>query len=65
MPRAELDDAVERTVAALLAVHPDATAETKALLLGASGRTQDEQQRAEREAQYRRLRSIAGLDGEA
>ena len=42
----------------------DAAAETKALLLGAASRTQDEQQLAEREAQYRRLRPLAGLDAE-
>ena len=33
VPSAELDDAVDRTVAALLAVNRDAAAETKALLL--------------------------------
>ena len=57
-----LDDVVDRTVAALLAVHRDAATETKALLLAAAGRTQDEQERAEREAQYRRLRALVGLD---
>jgi enoyl-CoA hydratase/carnithine racemase len=56
-----LDDTVERTVAAILAVNRDAAAETKALLLAASGRTQDDQERAEREAQYRRLRALVGL----
>jgi enoyl-CoA hydratase/carnithine racemase len=64
VPAAELDAAVDRTVAALLAVNRDAAAETKALLLGAASRTQDEQQLAEREAQYRRLRSLVGLDAE-
>lgn len=64
VPAGELDTAVERTVAALLAVDRDAAAETKALLLAASRRTQDEQQRAEREAQYRRLRALARLDAE-
>jgi enoyl-CoA hydratase/carnithine racemase len=59
---AELDAAVERTVAAVLAVNRDASIETKALLLGASGRSQAEQQAAERDAQYRRLRALAGLD---
>lgn len=61
----ELDAAVEATVTALLAVDRDAAAETKALLQRAGARTQAEQQAAEREAQYRRLRSLAGLDGEA
>ena len=58
----ELDAAVERTVAALLAVDRNAAAETKALLLGAGGRSHAEQQEAEREAQYRRLRALAGLE---
>ncbi len=64
VPVAELDAAVERLVQAVLAVDRDAVAETKALLLGASGRTQDEQERAERAAQYRRLRVLAGLFAE-
>jgi hypothetical protein len=59
-----LDDAVKRTVDAILAVDREASAETKALLLAAHARGQDEQQAAEREAQYRRLRTIAGLDQE-
>lgn len=46
---------------ALLAAPRDATIETKALLLGASGRTYDEQRAAERAAQARRLRDLAGL----
>jgi enoyl-CoA hydratase/carnithine racemase len=62
VPAAELDDAVEQTVAALLAVHRDAATETKALLLHAATHSQDEQERAEREAQYRRLRALAGYD---
>lgn len=57
-----LDAAVDRTVDAIFAVHRDAAAETKALLLGAAGRTQAEQQAAERDAQYRRLRALAGLE---
>ncbi len=64
VPAGELDAAVDHTVAALIAVNRDAAAETKALLLGAATRTQDEQQLAEREAQYRRLRSLVGLDAE-
>jgi enoyl-CoA hydratase/carnithine racemase len=60
VPRAELDAAVERTVAAILAVDRDAVTETKALLRAAAGRTQPEQERAEREAQYRRLRAMVG-----
>nr|WP_268766585.1 enoyl-CoA hydratase/isomerase family protein [Jatrophihabitans endophyticus] len=64
VPVAELDAAVEQTVTALLAIGRDASAETKALLRAAASRTQDEQQAAEREAQYRRLRALAGLLGE-
>ncbi|MDT4951564.1 MAG: hypothetical protein QOJ37_4159, partial [Pseudonocardiales bacterium] len=65
VPLDQLATAVDDTVAALLAVDRDAAAETKALLLGAAIRSQDEQQAAEREAQYRRLRTLAGLDAEA
>jgi enoyl-CoA hydratase/carnithine racemase len=65
VPGAELDAAVDSTVAALLSVHREAAAETKGLLLGAARRTQDEQEVAEREAQYRRLRALAGLDAES
>jgi enoyl-CoA hydratase/carnithine racemase len=57
-----LDTAVAETVAALLAVHRDAAAETKALLLAAAGRTQADQEAAERDAQYRRLRELTGAD---
>jgi enoyl-CoA hydratase/carnithine racemase len=64
VPNDELDAAVEETVSALLAIDRGASAETKALLQRAGTRTQDEQQAAEREAQYRRLRAIAGLDAE-
>jgi enoyl-CoA hydratase/carnithine racemase len=59
-----LDAAVEQTVNALLAIDRDAAAETKALLQRAHGRSQAEQQAAEREAQYRRLRAMAGLEAE-
>jgi enoyl-CoA hydratase/carnithine racemase len=61
VPNDELDAAVDETVSALLAVDRDAAAETKALLQRAVTSTQDEQQAAEREAQYRRLRALAGL----
>jgi enoyl-CoA hydratase/carnithine racemase len=65
VPAEGLDAAVDRLVTALLAVNRDAAAETKALLLAASRRTQDEQQAAERAAQYRRLRALTGLDAES
>ncbi|MFJ7207223.1 enoyl-CoA hydratase/isomerase family protein [Streptomyces sp. NPDC098789] len=61
VPGAELDAAVQDLVAALLAPPRDAVIETKALLRGASGRTYDDQRVAERAAQSRRLRDLAGL----
>jgi enoyl-CoA hydratase/carnithine racemase len=64
VPNDELAAAVEETVSALLAVDRGAAAETKALLQRAATSTQDEQQAAEREAQYRRLRELAGLESE-
>ena len=64
VPAGSLDAAVDETVAALLAVDRDAAAETKALLLAAARNTQAEQEAAEREAQYRRLRALIGLERE-
>ncbi|GAB2466514.1 enoyl-CoA hydratase/isomerase family protein [Jatrophihabitans fulvus] len=64
VPADRLDETVTATVTALLAIDRDAAAETKALLRGAVTRTQDEQQAAERDAQYRRLRTLVGLDAE-
>ncbi|MET3985876.1 enoyl-CoA hydratase/isomerase family protein [Streptomyces sp. PvR034] len=61
VPGAELDAAVQDLVAALVAPPRDAVIETKALLRGASGRTYDDQRSAERAAQARRLRDLAGL----
>ena len=61
VPGAELDGAVQDLAAALLAAPRDAVIETKALLRGAQGRTYDEQRGAERAAQARRLRDLAGL----
>jgi enoyl-CoA hydratase/carnithine racemase len=60
VPRDSLDESVQQTVQALLAVNAGASAATKELLQHAAGRTQDEQQAAERDAQYLRLRSLAG-----
>ena len=59
VPRADLDAAVADLVAALLTPPAEAVTETKALLLGAAGRTRDEQEAAERAAQLRRLRALA------
>ncbi|WP_256105351.1 enoyl-CoA hydratase/isomerase family protein [Streptomyces sp. ODS05-4] len=61
VPADELDGAVEDLAAALLAAPRDAVVETKALLRGAGDRTYEEQRAAERAAQARRLRDLAGL----
>ncbi|MFE9206907.1 enoyl-CoA hydratase/isomerase family protein [Micromonospora sp. NPDC007230] len=60
VPTAELDATVRDLAAGLLANNRDAIVEIKALLAGAVGRSHAEQQRAEREAQTRRLRDLAG-----
>jgi enoyl-CoA hydratase/carnithine racemase len=62
VPAAELDAAAADLTAALLAPPRDAVVELKALLLAAAGRTPADQERAEREAQVRRLRDLAALD---
>jgi enoyl-CoA hydratase/carnithine racemase len=62
VPLDELDAAVDATVTAILAIDRDAATETKALLQAALGHTQTEQQLAETQAQYRRLRALSGLD---
>jgi enoyl-CoA hydratase/carnithine racemase len=59
---AELAAAAERWVTQLLALPRTAVTEIKALLLAAADRSQAEQERAEREAQYRQLRELCGLD---
>lgn len=61
VPRADLDTAVGDLVAAVLAADRCAGSEIKALLAGAGARSYPEQDRAEREAQTRRLRDLAGL----
>lgn len=61
VPLAELPAATADLTAALLAAPRDAVVETKALLRGALGRTYEEQRVAERAAQARRLRDLAGL----
>ncbi len=60
VPTADLDGAVRDLTAGLLANNRDAVVEIKALLAGAAGRSHAEQQRAEREAQVRRVRDLAG-----
>ncbi|MBB5873080.1 enoyl-CoA hydratase/carnithine racemase [Allocatelliglobosispora scoriae] len=61
VPAEELDAAARDLAAALLAGPRNAVIEIKALLLGASGRTYAEQELAERQAQVRRIRDLAGL----
>ncbi|MEU7045144.1 enoyl-CoA hydratase/isomerase family protein [Streptomyces varsoviensis] len=61
VPAADLDAAVADLAAALLAAPRDAVIETKALLRDAAGRPYDTQRAAERAAQGRRLRDLAGL----
>ncbi|WP_413810253.1 enoyl-CoA hydratase/isomerase family protein [Streptomyces sp. OE57] len=61
VPAAELDGAVQDLAGALLAAPRDAVVETKALLRGAVDRGYEEQRAAERAAQARRLRDLAGL----
>ncbi|GAA2097100.1 enoyl-CoA hydratase/isomerase family protein [Kitasatospora saccharophila] len=61
VPAGDLDDAAADLAAALLAAPRSAVIETKALLRGATDRDYDRQRAAEREAQARRLRDLAGL----
>ena len=61
VPGEQLDATVADLVAALLAAPRDAAVETKALLRGARTRTLADQRAAERAAQLRRLRDLAGL----
>jgi len=61
VPRTDLDAAVRDLTAAILASDRNAVVEIKALLAGAAGRTPAAQQRAEREAQTRRIRDLVGL----
>jgi enoyl-CoA hydratase/carnithine racemase len=60
VPGAELAGAVADLTAAVLAADRNAVVEIKALLAGAAGRAYPDQERAEREAQVRRLRELAG-----
>ncbi|HET6213453.1 MAG TPA: enoyl-CoA hydratase/isomerase family protein [Micromonosporaceae bacterium] len=63
VPGAQLDGAVNDLLAAVLAAPRDAVVEIKALLAGAAGRGYPAQEAAERSAQVRRIRDLAGLDG--
>jgi enoyl-CoA hydratase/carnithine racemase len=59
--RADLDGAVADLTAAVLAAPRDAVVEIKALIAAAAGRSFAEQEAAERAAQVRRLRDLAGI----
>ncbi|MEU9898389.1 enoyl-CoA hydratase/isomerase family protein [Streptomyces phaeochromogenes] len=61
VPVDQLGDAARDLAGALLAAPRDALIETKALLQGAVGRTYEDQRVAERAAQGRRLRDLAGV----
>ncbi len=61
VPVDQLEQAVADLAAAVLAGARDAVVEIKALLRGAAERDPEAQLRAEREAQVRRLRGLAGL----
>ncbi|MEV7556769.1 enoyl-CoA hydratase/isomerase family protein [Streptomyces sp. NPDC048331] len=61
VPADELDAAVQDLTTALLAPARDAVIETKTLLRSAQDRSYDDQRAAERAAQARRLRDLAGL----
>ncbi|MFE7930472.1 enoyl-CoA hydratase/isomerase family protein [Streptomyces sp. NPDC057456] len=61
VPVQDLDTATRELAAAILAAPREAVIETKALLRGAGDRTYDEQRAAERAAQGRRLRELAGI----
>jgi enoyl-CoA hydratase/carnithine racemase len=63
VPAEELVGTVKDLSEALLTPLPGAIRETKALLLGAADRSYEDQLRAEREAQARRLRELAGSFG--
>jgi enoyl-CoA hydratase/carnithine racemase len=61
VPADQLDDTVRDLASAVLAAPRDAVIETKALLRGAQDRTYEDQRGAERQAQARRLRDLAGV----
>lgn len=61
VPADQLDATVRDLAGALVTAPRDAVIETKALLRGAQDRGYDEQRAAERAAQARRLRDLAGI----
>jgi enoyl-CoA hydratase/carnithine racemase len=64
VPTAGLDAAAQAWAERILALPRNAVTEIKALLLAAADRDQGEQERAEREAQHRQLRALAGIEDE-
>ncbi|MCW2538639.1 MAG: enoyl-CoA hydratase [Frankiales bacterium] len=64
VPVDQLITAGEQFAEQILAMPRSAVIETKALLLAAAGRSQLEQEAAERAAQYRQLRELVGVDTE-
>ena len=60
VPGDDLDRTTDDLAAAVLAGNRDAVIEIKALLAGAAERSAADQMRAEREAQVRRIRDLAG-----
>lgn len=65
VPNGELAAKGQEYADQILALPRTAVTEIKALLLAAAGRSQREQEVAEREAQHRQLRALTGLDGES
>jgi enoyl-CoA hydratase/carnithine racemase len=61
VPAADLDDTARDLAGAILSGNRNAVVEIKALLAGAGDRSMADQLRAEREAQVRRLRDLAGV----
>jgi enoyl-CoA hydratase/carnithine racemase len=64
LPAEQLQQAGDRFAEQILALPRTAVAETRSLLLQASQRSQPQQESFERDAQYRQLRLLAGLDAE-
>lgn len=61
VPLIDLDKVVRDLTAQIIAAPRDAVVEIKALLAAAAGRSFAEQEKAEREAQVRRIRDLVGL----
>jgi enoyl-CoA hydratase/carnithine racemase len=64
VPTTGLASAAQAWAEQILSLPRSAVIEIKALLLAAADRDQDEQERAEREAQHRQLRELTGIEHE-